>query len=71
MKAAPEAKSDDERALKAAVADLNGAAWTKTGDAAGQARNGERGGLGEREGVLQKASDELAAAWSKAVAEAK
>lgn len=64
------AAMEPQEARKSAAANLN-KAWSKTSDAAARLETASAEDWGSAKGSFKKASDELAAAWSKAVAEAK
>ncbi len=69
-KFADRAAAKSQEARKAAAADLN-EAWRKTRDAAARLETASAADWESAKASFKKASDELAAAWSKAVAEAK
>ena len=69
-KFADSATAESEEARKAAAADLD-KAWSKTSDAAARLETASAADWRSAKASFKKASDELAALWSKTVAETK
>ena len=69
-KFADSATAESQEARKAAAADLD-KAWSKTSDAAARLETASAADWRSAKASFKKASDELAAVWSKTVAETK